>query len=155
MDYKEVHLDEAIIVGISTRTTNKDNKSADDLYKLWDRFFKEGAAGKIPHPLDNEILNIYTDYENEDQGEYTAFVGKRVSKAVKKNLQKGLIISAIPAGKYIVFDAKGRLPECVTEAWELIRELGFDRAYTADFDVYGTKTIDPDNAEVSIYVSIK
>ena len=29
------------IIGISTRTTNKDNQSKEDLGKLWERFFSE------------------------------------------------------------------------------------------------------------------
>ena len=39
------------IIGISTRTTNKDNQSKEDLGKLWERFFSEKIIEKVPNKL--------------------------------------------------------------------------------------------------------
>lgn len=154
---KIVKLEEAIAVGITTETTNKDGQTSKDINNLWNRFFLEGVNVKIKNTKDNEILNIYHDYESDHNGPYKVTVGRRVSKPEEKLHKKGLQSVVIPASKYMVFTAKGKLPDCVTEMWEFINAMGDEirRAYTADFDVYGTKSADPNNATVDIYVAIK
>lgn len=67
------------IIGISTRTTNKENKSQSDLEKLWGRFFSENIFEKIPNKVSNEILSIYTDYKSDYTEEYTTILGVPVS----------------------------------------------------------------------------
>ncbi|MBT0526984.1 effector binding domain-containing protein, partial [Riemerella anatipestifer] len=39
------------VIGISTRTTNKDNKSKEDLGKLWGQFYAENIFEKIPNKV--------------------------------------------------------------------------------------------------------
>ena len=63
------------IIGISTETTNKSRKAAEDLGKLWQQFFKENVAGRIANKLSDEIYSIYTDYESDFTGNYKAIIG--------------------------------------------------------------------------------
>lgn len=53
------------IIGISTRTTNKDNQAQKDLGSLWGQFFSENIFDKIPNKVSNEIIAIYTDYKSD------------------------------------------------------------------------------------------
>lgn len=157
MAEKIVKLEESIVVGITVETTNQDGKAAKDIGNLWNRFFLEGVNVKIKNPLDNEILNVYHDYESDHTGPYKVTVGRRVSKPEEKLHKKGLQSVVLPAAKYMVFTAKGKLPECVAEMWEFIWAMDDEikRTYTGDFDVYGTKSADPNKAEVDIYVAIE
>ena len=51
------------IIGISTRTTNENNQSQQDLGKLWGQFFADNIIAKIPNKISNHILAVYTDYK--------------------------------------------------------------------------------------------
>lgn len=158
MSEKIVKLPETVVVGITAETTNKNNDVSQDMNKLWNRFFQEGVNAKIKNPIDNEILNLYHDYQKDgDFYTFKATVGRRVSVPEEKLHKKGLQSVDVPASKYMVFTAKGKLPECVQEMWELINAMGDDlkRTYIVDFDVFGPKSADPNNAEVDIYVSIE
>ncbi len=46
------------IIGISTRTTNKDNQSQQDLGKLWEQFYADNIFEKIPNRISDEIFSI-------------------------------------------------------------------------------------------------
>ena len=59
-------------------------------------------------------------------------------------------------GKYQKFTAKGDLTKgAVVQEWSKIWNSDLERTYTADFEVYGEKSQNPENAEVEIYVAIK
>ena len=45
------------IIGISTRTTNKDKQAQQDLGNLWGQFYSENLLNKIPNKISNEIIN--------------------------------------------------------------------------------------------------
>ncbi|MGI9825445.1 GyrI-like domain-containing protein, partial [Riemerella anatipestifer] len=62
------------VIGISTRTTNKDNKSKEDLGKLWGQFYAENIFEKIPNKVSDEIFSIYTDYKSNYTEEYTTII---------------------------------------------------------------------------------
>jgi len=53
------------IIGISVRTTNQNNKSAEDIGKLWEQFYRENLSAKIPNKTSNNIYAIYTDYKGD------------------------------------------------------------------------------------------
>lgn len=153
-DFQTVHLPETLVVGIETKTDGTKDQLQKDVGKLWQRFFQEGAINKIPNQKDNEILNIYSEYKPGSPYPLNCIMGKRV-EFIDKKLPKGLISLTIPASKYMVFTAKGKLPDCVRETWDFIHELEPEFSYAPSFEVYGPKTHDPDKAEVDIYVSVK
>jgi predicted transcriptional regulator YdeE len=43
----------------------------------------------------------------------------------------------------------------VIEGWQKIWSTDLNRSYVADFEVYGEKTKNPEDAEVEIYVGIR
>lgn len=150
MEHKTVALPEFKVAGIAIHTSNE---SMAEIGALWGRFYKEGIQGKIPNKTDGSVIGLYTEYEGDHTKPYTLLIGCKVSKA--ENLPEGFSTKTIPAAKYAVFTAKGKMPDCIMEAWQGIWNSDIERAYTSDFELYGEKSADPANAEIDIYIAIK
>jgi len=153
MNYKIFEKPDFYFAGISCRTENADGKAGQDIYNLWDRLFKEDISRKISNKISDDTYTVYTDYESDHNGEYTAIVGFPVTYT--KEAPKGIELFKIKGGKYAEIIARGELPDCVLEAWEDIYNSDLDRRYGADFDIYPDDNLDPLNTKVKIYVSIK
>jgi len=140
------------IIGIVVRTTNTNDQSKTDINALWNRWFTENIATRIPNTISDHLYNVYTDYESDEFGFYNTILGYKVSTLA--SVPKGLIGKQIPVTKYKKFVSEGKLPDCVVKTWETIWSLKFNRSYIADFDVYDPKTMNPENAIVKTYLSI-
>ena len=150
-----IQLDSFKLVGIKVRTTNKSGKAQKDLRDLWGHFYSENIQEKVKFKLNSKIYSVYTDYEAGHSGEYTAFIGCSVSSFEEQD--DGLSGLQIRKGNYRRFMAAGKIPEAVINTWTEIwkQEDILNRAYIADFEVYGLKSQNPENAEVEIYLSVK
>jgi predicted transcriptional regulator YdeE len=145
-------LDEFYIIGISVRTSNREGKSQKDIGELFGAFFGNNLIEKIPDKKSNDVYCIYTDYESDFMGLYTTVIGCRVESL--GNIPAGFTGVTIPKSKYLVYKSAGKLPECVGVTWGQIWQSDLNRKYSADFDVYGEKAQNPENAEVETYVSV-
>lgn len=142
------------IIGISVRTTNENNKAMNDIPALWDKFLSKNLIEKIPNKLSSEIYCVYTEYEKDYTKPYTALLGCKVENL--NEIPEGMIGKEFKGGKYQKFIAKGDLTKgVVVQEWSKIWNSDLERKYTADFEVYGEKAQNPENAEVEIYVAIK
>jgi predicted transcriptional regulator YdeE len=148
------------VVGIASRTTNEKEMSGKGIIGgQWDRFVKEGVLNRIPNKVDSNILAVYTDYESDANGAYTFVIGARVSSA--EVVPAGMVATKIPGGRYAVFTTeKGYVGKVVPETWSRIwaapkSVLGGSRAYRADYEVYDQRAVDPQNAQVDIYIGIR
>jgi len=141
-----------IIIGISVRTTNANGKSLKDIGGLFSRFVSQKLKDEIRDKNSNDIYCVYTDYESDFNGPYTTIVGCRVSSM--EHIPPGMVAKIIPDSKYQVYQSTGKLSECLGETWEKIWESVIDRRYEADFDIYGEKGLDPENAEIETFVSV-
>lgn len=143
------------IIGISTQTTNKDNKAQQDLSNLWGQFFAESILDKIPNKVSNEILAIYTDYKSDFTEDYTTIIGIPVSTL--DEIPKGLIGREFQPDNFQKFTAKGEMPNAVVNTWIDIwnRDKELNRKYTYDFEVYGENSQNGENSEVEIYIATK
>lgn len=148
------------VVGIPARTTNAHEMSGRGVIsKIWQRFISEQLLEKIPNRADSNILALYTNYESDANGAYTFVIGAKVTSAGK--VPSGMVAVKVPAGKYAVLTTdRGPTAKVVPEAWTRIwslskSQLGGDRAYNTDFELYGPRAADPQKAEVQIYVGIK
>lgn len=150
---QQIELDAFTIVGIAVRTTNQHGQSQVDIGQLWQKFIQEKTIDKIPHKISSEIYCVYTDYESDFNGPYTTIIGCRVNSATA--ITGEFTRKEIAWGKYLKNEAKGKLPDCVAEMWRSIWQSSIDRAYLADFDVYGEGCKNPQNATVDIYLSVK
>lgn len=143
------------IIGISIRTTNKDNQSKEDLGKLWERFFAENITQKVPNKKSFEIISIYTDYKSDFTDEYTTIIGLPVSTL--DEIPDGLIGREFQPETFQKFTAKGEMPNAVVDTWIDIwqKDKELNRKYSYDFEVYGTKSQNGENSEVEIYIATK
>ena len=143
------------LIGISTRTTNKNNQAATELQKLWGNFFAENILERIPNKQSNEIYAIYTDYKSDFTDEYTTIIGVPVSSL--NDIPEGLIGREFEAQNFQTFTAKGKMPDAVVETWMDIwkRDKELNRSYTYDLEIYGERSQDKNNPEVDIYIAVK
>ena len=148
------------VVGISARTNNAKEAGPDGIIgKQWGKFFGEGVAAKIPNRADEDIVAVYPDYASDLNGDYTFLIGARVTNA--ESLPEGLVAKTVPAGRYAVFTSeRGPVQKVVVDTWKKVwatpkRELGGDRAYKADFELYGQRAQNPADAVMEIHIGIK
>lgn len=144
------------VIGIATRTTNKDGQSGKDIEALWGRFWTEDIQTKIPNKVSNDIYAVYTDYETDFTGAYTTIIGLAVSSL--ENIPEGFSGITIETTQYQKFVSKGKMPAAVFNTWLEIwqnKSLNLKRAYNADFTVHGKKYYEGDNAEVETFISVK
>jgi len=141
------------VIGITVRTTNEAGQSAQDIPALWGKFMNEGIAQKIPNKIDNDILCLYSNYEEDHTKGYDTILGCRVSTL--EEVPEGMSGHSFDAGKYNQFEAMGDLQKgAVYTAWTEIWKKGLNRTYSVDFEVYGEKAQDPTDATVDIFVAI-
>jgi predicted transcriptional regulator YdeE len=143
------------LIGIATRTTNKNNQAAQDLGKLWGNFFTENIMEKIPNKISSNIIAVYTDYKNDYTDEYTTIIGVPVSTL--NEIPNGLIGREFEADNFQQFTAKGAMPNAVVNAWIDIwqQDKTLNRKYTYDFEVYGAQSNNGENSEVEIFIAVK
>lgn len=150
------------LVGLTARTNNKNemNPQTSKIGELAGRFWSQGIASQIPDRKNPGItLSVYTEYDSNEHGDYTYFIGEEVNSF--ENLSSDLKTMIIPAAKYQKFTTSaGKMPDVVINAWQKIwsmssNDFGGERAYIADFEVYDQRASDPTNAILDIYIGIK
>lgn len=142
------------IIGISVRTTNENGQSGQDIPALWNKFISEGIADKIANKLNNDIICVYTDYEKDHTKPYTTILGCPVENL--DSIPEGLTGKIIESDNYEKFAPKGNLADgIVYNEWLKIWDSGLNRIFTNDFEVYGVKAQDSENAEVDIYIAVQ
>ena len=142
------------IIGIAVRTTNENSQAAKDIPALWNKFMSENMLQQIPNKVDNTIYCMYTEYEKDHTKPYTTLLGCKVESL--ENIPTGMIGKTVEGGNYIKQTVKGNLMQgVIATAWIKIWNANFSRLYTADFEVYGEKAQNPENAEVDIFIAVK
>jgi len=142
------------VIGISVRTTNENGQSGKDIPALWSQFMSEEIQSKIPNKVSEDLFCIYTDYEKDHTKPYTTILGCKVENL--DVVPENMIGKTIESANYKELIAKGNLSEgIVFNKWLEIWNSDLDRSFTADFEVYGEKTQNPEKAEVAIYIALQ
>jgi predicted transcriptional regulator YdeE len=142
------------VMGISVRTTNENGKSGEDIPALWNKFIKEEIQNKIPNKVSEDVFCIYTDYEKDHTKPYTTILGCKVENL--DLIPENMVGKSIESAEYEELIAKGNLSEGVVyNKWLEIWNSDLDRSFTADYEVYGEKAQNPQDAEVAIYIAIQ
>lgn len=142
------------VIGISVRTTNENGQSGKDIPALWSQFMSEEIQSKIPNKVSEDLFCIYTDYEKDHTKPYTTILGCKVENL--DVVPENMLGKTIESANYEELIAKGNLSEgIVFNKWLEIWNSDLDRSFTADFEVYGEKTQNPENAEVAIYIALQ
>lgn len=133
------------IIGITVRTTNQDQKAAQDIPVLWNKFMEQSLSEKIPNKANQAIYCVYTDYEKDHTAPYTVVLGCRVTSL--DEIPEGMSGITFPEEKYEKFLAEN--PQTVINEWIKIWNSDLERTYKADFEVYSAKP------EVEIFIGVK
>jgi predicted transcriptional regulator YdeE len=153
MQYETITLDPFFLIGIAVRTTNEGSQSQNDIGLLWQRFYRDNILAQIPNKKSDAVYCVYTNYEQDMAGPYTTILGCNVSTL--QTIPEGFTGITIPQATYRVYTSVGKLPDSVLQTWMHIWQTPINRAYAADFDVYGTASQDPDATEVKTYLSVR
>ncbi|MBI4429051.1 MAG: effector binding domain-containing protein [Ignavibacteriales bacterium] len=148
------HRTESKIIGVEVRTSNELEKleSSARIPHAWKRFHEEKET--IPgRKSEKSALGVYTSYHPERRGEYSLLAAAEVNAL--DNIPDGMSGKIVPSGKYLVFAAKGPMPQVVVNTWAQIWKYfsngsPFKRAYTVDLEVYDESKED----EVEIHIAI-
>ncbi len=149
MNISKVNLTEKTIVGICINTNN--SKASTTIPLLWNEFFNNKIVSKIEHKKpDSLIYSVYSDYESDQNGNYTVTIGVEINR---KDIKKYNPV-IIKKGKYILFEKNGKLPDIVSDMWNDIWEYfkenkDLKRRYQSDFEVYENEN------NLKIYIGIK
>ena len=145
-----VYIDARPLLGLSTRTNNRAEMSADSakIGSLWQAFFE---SSQLTAMLNSPMYGVYYDYESDMNGEFAVLVGKAIDAPVEAN---HLVSLELEAGKYLKFSGQGDMPQCVIDLWGQVwgyfsaNDCPHQRRYQTDFEVYLSAT------EVEIYIGI-
>lgn len=150
------------LVGISARTNNATELKVETgkIFPCVQRFFHEALHDKITHrKKPGTTLCVYTDYESDHTGNYTYFIGEVVTSFEDQPSEMAQL--TIPGQTYTKFtNGPAPMPEVIREPWFKIwkmspDELGGDREYIADFEVYDERAADHSNIILDVYIGIK
>jgi len=163
MKTEKVILDGFILIGTAIRTNNKDemNSETAKIEKHFHSYFSDKLEGKFKDHCEPCVTySVYTEFESDENGEYTHFIGGVAKPLDNQDLStfKKLIVPASQYQKFIT--DSGQMPNIVIEAWQNIWQMKVQdflgkRAYVADFEVYDHRASDPNNAIVDIYIGIE
>ena len=152
---------ELFVMGKEIRTTNADEATGKGkIPGLWNEFVSEGIATSIPNRVaPDRIVAVYSDYESDANGPYSLLVGAEVNDI--RDVPFGLVAKKIPRARYVrVLSERGAIPAIVFGVWKKIwgmsaKELGGDRAFGVDLEVYDERAQNRDAAQIEVYVSLK
>ena len=155
-----VEIGELVLVGLTARTNNHSemNPQIAKIPALYSSYWQ--VMGAIQNQKYHGVAYaVYTDYESDEGGDYTYFIGAVVDSLASQDLEKFSTIT-IPASSYQKFTTdSGAMPEVVISAWQKIwqmtaKDFGGRRKYIADFEVYDKRAIDSNSTIIDIYIGI-
>lgn len=164
MQTEILKLPEIKLVGITakTRTSNiaeTDPRTAQIIPTI-QHYFSGGFGEKIPLRKKPDVTYcVYTGYESDFTGAYTYFIGEEAQSF--GGIPEDLVTLLIPAQTYVKFVVgPGVMPKICLETWQKIwemtsNELGGERRYSADFEVYDERALDPQNTTLDIFIGVK
>lgn len=161
---KMVQLQEIRLVGISCRTNNdhifESDPSTNKIAATVQKYFHEVLAKKIlRRKKPGTTYCAYTDYESDFTGDYTFFIGEEVESF--ENVPAELGTLSIAAQNYAKFtNEPGPMPGVCIDMWQRIwamssADLGGERGYVTDFEVYDERASDHQKVILDIYIGLK
>jgi predicted transcriptional regulator YdeE len=150
MPYKMEKQQKKLIMGIEIRTSNE--TCLVDMPQIWQKFFQEKIVEKIPHKANNTVFAVYTDYEDDYTKPYSYILGCEVTTL--DDIPEGLVGTIVSPSLYAVYTTAGAYPEGLSSTWQTIWKAPLKRAYTSDFEVYGTDFNPETKPEVKVYIAL-
>ena len=163
MKKEKVKLGNLTLIGMTARTNNKNeiNPQTSKIAQLAGTYWEKQIANQFKNCINPGVTySVYTEYESDENGEYTYFIGEEVESLNDQDQTKFKSL-IIPASTYQKFTTEsGKIPDIVITSWQKIwqmkeNDFGGKRKYIADFEIYDQRASDPNNAIVDIYIGIK
>lgn len=107
------------VIGIELRTTNL--QAMQTIPPLWQRFSQEGVLAAIPQRLNDDVLAVYTHFENagaSNTGVYSLVIGAAVPATAP--VPEGMVRVVIPASQRVEFAVPAGRFDLVGPAWQTI-----------------------------------
>lgn len=149
-----------IASGVLVRTSHTDelNPRCARIAKLWQQIYRDALPMRLNANAENgRVVGIYADYDNLSHGHVVFMAGVQLRRGAVPS--PAYETASVSAGEYIVFQTGVWGAQAVAVAWEGIRDFfhqreheltwHYERAFTADFEVYG------DPSGVAIHVAVK
>lgn len=134
------------------KTKNQNGQSEKDCGELWQQFKVNKIAELIPNKISDSIYAVYYDYESDENGQYSYFLGCKVEENAQPPKELDEII--IPKQNYHKETVKGQMTGCISEAWARIWNSNINRKFGFDFEIYDDRSYDWNDAEIDIYLSV-
>jgi predicted transcriptional regulator YdeE len=146
---------EARVVGIQAQTSSRleADPATAAVPALWRRFEADGLAGRVPDRAGTRTTcAVFSDYEGDGDGRrFRCLVGVEVTG--EGEVPAGMAAVTVPAGDYLVFAARGPMPEALASTWARVAEFfehaPLARAFTADLEVHY-----PAGSAVDVFVAV-
>lgn len=161
MEKQLKQLQSVILVGLKARTDNINEMKPDKakIGALCDQYWSEGTSNKILHRSNPcETYGVYLEYDSNEHGAYTYFIGEAVDSLEGQDLST-LHTITIDSGAYMTFTTdRGSIPEIIISGWKNIwamdeQDLGGKRKYITDFEIY-PKDMNLTDARIDIHIGI-
>jgi AraC family transcriptional regulator len=156
MEYEIVSKESFPVIGVELKTTTQDGKNFVEIPQFWGKVLEAGQLDRIPDRKSHgTVLGICMDFD--PPGRFSYIIGAEVS--CTKNVPDDMVCKTIPAAEYAVFTARGKMPDSIQYTVkyiynEWLPNSKYQRADSADFELYDERCHDEESAEVDIYVPI-
>lgn len=163
MDQVLINRAEIKLVGISVRTSYQQelDKMGGKIFPCVQRYFHQALFDSIPNrKKPGTTFCAYTDYDSDYKGAYTYFIGEEVN-TYDPSVPGSFQTLTIPAQRYAKFTTQpAPMPDIIVNAWNEIwkmtpKELGGNRNYQTDFEIYDERATDHQNIILDLYIGIK
>lgn len=157
-----IQLPEKKLVGITVRTKNADeaDPNTGKIGPTVGNYFGNNLSQKISNRVKpGTTYCAYTEFESDEHGEYTYFVGEEVDSF--EQIDPMFVPLVIPSSNYVKFEfGPGAMPMVCINAWQDILqmsndEMGGKRAFVTDFEIYDERAQDPSSTILDVYIGIE
>ena len=164
MDYKIVTLGEVKLVGKRGRFEKQQEMTSVAISKFWAGCKKEGVTDKIighipkEKPVFHGLLGVSIAAGSKDGN--NTFPYAIASEYHGEPVEDGLEVITLPASKYAVFTAKGRMPEAFVEMYsrickEFFVQSGYEYGEGAEIEVYPSDDVLNPDFTCEIWIAVK
>jgi predicted transcriptional regulator YdeE len=162
MEKIQLQLPEIKLMGIRVRTSYTEELSpmTSKIATCVQRYWQEGVFNQLVHRVNpGRLFAVYSEYESDEKGSYTYFLGEEVSTL--ESVPEGLVSMVLLAATYARFTTQpAPIPQVILDGWYTIwnmsaEEMGGDRTFVADFEIYDERASNPMSAVVDIHVGIR
>jgi predicted transcriptional regulator YdeE len=163
MQRESITRPEIKLVGICVRTSYEQelDKMKGNIFPCVRYYFHGGVAAQIQNrKKPGTTFCAYTDYETDNTGAYTYFIGEEVS-SFDAHLPEGFQKLVIPKQQYVKFTTRpAPMPDVIENAWKEIltmsaKQLGGQRSYKTDFEIYDERASDHQKIVLDLYIGIQ